>query len=109
MTALIIGVPDVARTTGSAVQRTQLDGRDYVITWQWNERLARWTMSIADQDGDPIASGVALVVDFPLLSLVTDERAPPGTIAVVDRQSPTIDPTLTSLGVRHVVCYWPEA
>lgn len=108
MTAVVLPIPTIVTSRGSASLRTQLDGRDYVITLQWNQRLARWSMDIADQDGDMIAAGIVLVVDFPLLSLVTDERTPPGTLAVIDLQTPRIDPTLDSLGTRHLVAYYPE-
>jgi hypothetical protein len=108
MTALVLPIPSIVNTRGSATLRTQLDGRDYVVVLQWNQRQQRWSMDVADQDGDMIAAGIVLVVDFPLLSLVTDERRPPGTLAVIDPQSPRIDPTLESLGSRHLVCYYPE-
>lgn len=108
MTVLDIPIQPIIRARGSATMRTRLDGSDYVLTFQWNQRLGRWSMDIADQDSDPIASGIVLVADFPLLSLVTDERAPPGTLAIYDTQSPNIDPTLDSLGTRHHLMYWPE-
>lgn len=108
MTGIPIPIPSIVSTRGSASFRTQLDGRDYVIVLQWNQRMQRWAMDIADQDAVMIAAGVVLVVEFPLLSLVTDERAPPGSLAVVDLQSPKIDPTLESLGSRHQLVYWPE-
>lgn len=107
MTAQIVTIPEIVRARGSATQQTQLDGRVYIFTWQWNQRLSRWSMSIADQDASPIASGVVLVSGFPLLSLVTDERAPAGTIGVYDTQTPSTDPTLDSLGLRHLVLYYP--
>jgi hypothetical protein len=109
MTGIPIPLPSIVNTRGSATFRTQLDGRDYVFVLQWNQRMSRWTMDIADQDSVPIASGIVLVVEFPLLSLVTDERKPPGSLAIVDLQSPKIDPTLESLGSRHQLVYWPEA
>lgn len=108
MTETVIPIQPAIRSRGSATMRTRLDGSDYVLTFQWNQRLGRWSMDVADQDSDPIASGIVLVTDFPLLSLVTDVRAPPGTLAVYDTQSPQIDPTLDSLGIRHRLVYWPE-
>lgn len=108
MTAQLIPIPDIVRARGSATQQSQMSGRVYVFTWQWNQRLGRWTMGLADQDGVAIASGLVLVTDFPLLSLVTDERKPPGTLAVYDTQTPATDPTLDSLGVRHLMLYWPD-
>lgn len=109
MSGIPIPIPPIANTRGSLSMRTQLDGRDYVITLQWNQRMRRWCMDIADQDSVMIAAGVVLVVDFPLLSLVTDERKPPGSLAILDLQSPRVDPGLDTLGIRHQLVYWPEA
>ena len=65
-------------------QRTVLDGRDYILRFLYNSRTCRWTMSIFDQNNDPIAQGVSVVVGCDLLSSIADQRKPPGKLYAVD-------------------------
>jgi hypothetical protein len=39
-------------------QRTELDGEEYLLSFRWNERRARWAFSIAGLDGMGIARRV---------------------------------------------------
>lgn len=89
----------------SYTQRTILDGREYLLTFQWNQRLAKWTLSLADQDGVSIADGLLLVADFPINRRLTDRRAPPGLIIPMDTSESGLDPGLTDLGDRVLLIY----
>lgn len=89
-------------------QRTTLASRDYVLTFRWSQRAGRWSLDVADQDGDPIASGRALVPGISVLRGVRDARRPAGEIVLVDTQSASAgldDPTFASLGLRHRLVY----
>jgi hypothetical protein len=92
-------------------QRTTLDGRDYVLTFTWNERNGRWYMDVNDQDDSPIATGVKLVTGWPLLRLYRDERLPPGSLLLLDMEaqegSNPLDPALCNLGERFKLTYTP--
>jgi hypothetical protein len=93
-------------------QRTTLDGRDYVLTIYWNERNGRWYMDIADQDDVPLAMGVKLVADLPLLRLYRDDRLPQGQLMVVDMaadENLSRDPGICHLGDRFKLVYIPIA
>ena len=61
-----------------------LDGADYRFEFAWNTRAARWFLSIAAADGTPLVSGVAVVVDYPLLSRYVADGVPPGVLMAVD-------------------------
>lgn len=93
-------------TDPAYTQRTKLDGVEYVLTFEWNERDARWYFSIADEDGEPIASGVKVVADWPLLRRVVDPRCPPGEIGAVDATGAGEPPGRYDLGERVKIYYY---
>ena len=86
-------------------QRVTLDGREYQVTLQWNQREAKWYVSLADADGAPIVDGVKVVANFPLLRTLTDRRAPPGEMFAMDRSGAGVDPGLRDLGRRVLLVY----
>jgi hypothetical protein len=86
-------------------QRTALDGVTYVLTFRWNERASYWTLSIADQDAAPIASGLALLTGSMLLRRCVDARRPPGELVVVDTTGEGGDAGLSDLGTRFALVY----
>lgn len=93
----------------SYTQRVVLDGREYTLGFQWNQREAKWYLSLADQDGVAIVHGIKVVADFPLLRTLTDRRAPPGEIWAQDRSGTGADPGLRELGVRVILVYMDAA
>lgn len=74
-------------------QRTQLAGKDYTLHFQFNQRLGRWFMDIHDQDDVPIANGVALSAEYPIITSVIDARMPAGVFVLVDKKAEAIDTT----------------
>lgn len=106
-TALTIEIPTSYAATGAGKQRTALDGVEYVLQFDWNDRQKRWSFSLADQDEVPIVSGVTLVADWPLLSLVTDARRPLGELVAWDTSGAGLDPGLADLGDRVQFTYVP--
>lgn len=90
------------------LQITDLGGRDYLLTFRWNQRAGRWVLDVATESGDVIAAGRVLVPTMPVLRGVRDDRAPEGMLALLDTQSEREgldDPTFTSLGARHLLVY----
>lgn len=91
---------------------TQLDGVLYRFDFRWNSRDSQWTFDVADADGDAIVSGVAVVVDFPLMRrAMHDPRMPPGALFAVDTANTQTDPGLADLGPERRVqlVYFTEA
>lgn len=84
----------------------QLDGVLYAFTFRWTARDSQWTFDLADADRDPIVSGIAVVVDFPLARRCADARMPPGAFFAVDTTGGQVDPGETDLGRRVVVVYY---
>jgi len=73
---------------------------------------SQWTFDVADADGDAIVSGVAVVVDFPLMRrAMHDPRMPPGALFAVDTANTQTDPGLADLGPERRVqlVYFTEA
>jgi hypothetical protein len=97
-------------------QRTALDGRDFILNFIFNQRLGRWFLDIADQDGVAIASGLGLVSNFVITRNIVDERRPAGEIFVIDLEGagedPDVintfsrDPGLKELGERFILVYF---
>jgi hypothetical protein len=85
-------------------QRTVLDGREYVLSFAWNDRAGAWSLSVADALGVPIVDGVRINVGLPLFRLVTDPRCFPGDVIAVDREG-LGDPSLNDLGTRVLLFY----
>jgi hypothetical protein len=103
---VILEVPCIAAEQSRWTQRTTLEGRDYLLTFEWLQRGGHWLLSIADQDGVPIASGLWLLTNWPLLRGVRDPRRPPGELMVQDTLSRAEDPGFTDLGERFALAYY---
>jgi hypothetical protein len=109
MATVEIPIPSVVNVTGSAIFRVRLDGQDYVMTLQWNQRARSWTLDVKDVDSSLIVAGVKLVPFWPLLRLVTDERKPPGTLMLWNPDGGQAYPTLTGLGTTSKLVYYEAA
>ncbi len=101
-------------------QTTSLDGQDFIFRFLFNQREAEWFFSLADGNDDAIVEGVKVIVQLPLLRLVTDPRQPPGIILALDTQATVTDfsalmkttardPGLFELGERVILLYFTEA
>lgn len=75
------------------VQSTQLEGRTYRFSFDYNSRLDRWTFSLATEAGDDILSGALLCCSQDLLRTVpnTLSYAPPGQLFLVGANDPTLE------------------
>lgn len=90
-------------------QRTRLEGRDYVLTFRYNEREERWYLDLADDEESYIAVGIKLVANWSLLHPYRyDARTPPGQLNVADISGDGSPPTLFELGEgkRCQLLYW---
>ncbi len=85
-------------------QRSQMSGRDYLLTFDWNQRLGQWFLRLCDQD-DRIIRAVGLNTDWPLLRGCVDPRRPPGTLLLLDTSSRAQDCSFVGLGDRWALIY----
>lgn len=80
-------------------QKTNLEGREYVLVFSFNERIARWYLSILDETEEPLLQGLKLVANWPLLRHYRyDTRLPPGELVVLTTDGSTEPPSLDELG-----------
>ena len=61
-----------------------LSGVSYRMTIIWNGRMNAWTMTLADDAGEPIVAGVKLLAGWAPLRLYQGALLPPGELCVVD-------------------------
>lgn len=100
-----VAIPTDPAGARSFTQRTELDGHEYVLTFDWNERSSAWFFSIDDTDETPILSGKKITVGTDLLGGVVGSARPPGQIVCLEVSAQLIDPTLNSLGDTHELLY----
>jgi hypothetical protein len=80
--------------------RTKLDGRDFNLSFSWNEREERWYLAMADEEENVLVAGIKLVSNWPLLRYYHfDPRVPPGELVVHDLTSSNAPPGFDELGI----------
>jgi len=82
-----------------------LTGVTYQLEFLYNTRSSRWIMSIYDSVGNPILSGITLVIGRNLTGQYRYLDIPAGVFFVVDNTSQQQQPTLLSFGTTHVMYY----
>lgn len=87
------------------MQYTQIDGREYLFTFYWNDRASAWYMDVADQDGVPIGSGIKLVCGVALMRAIVDDRKWPGALFCLPSTQDDSDPGHDDLGTRVLLVY----
>lgn len=92
--------------------KTRLDGVDYLISLAYNQREDRIYLSLADDEGTPIVSGLKVVANWPLLFRHRYNTAiPPGELMAIDTTSDKSPPSLGELGegLRVQLTYFDAA
>ncbi len=79
-------------------QFTNLDGKDYFLTFTYCQREACYYLTVGDESAVDIVRGIKLVCNWPLLLGKRDERLPPGTLMVLSNTTDTTTPDLGELG-----------
>jgi hypothetical protein len=64
-------------------QISELDGINYLLGFRYNQREDRWYLSISEESGTPIITGIKLVCNWPLTGGFHDARLPPGVLTVL--------------------------
>ncbi len=100
-----VTIPTARGSSQSFSQRTALDGVEYVLAFDWNDRAGAWFFSLAATDETAILSGKKITVDTDLLGGVTDPARPPGQLVCFEVSGRPDDPGLDDLGASHELCY----
>lgn len=93
-------------------QRVELDGRDYVLAGDWNQREGKWYLSVRDPADNSLIHGPRkIVADWNLLRGCVDARRPPGVLLALDTSEQGSDPGFDELGPdrRVALTYTPAS
>jgi hypothetical protein len=88
-------------------QRTELDGQEYVLAFQWNDRRGLWAFGITGVDGTAHLTGQTVTLLVPL-----NRRAvggPPGVFVAQPETDDHTPPGLLDLGARVKLVYLDQA
>lgn len=83
----------------------QLEGVNYVLQFDWNDRGSEWFFTLMDTTLSPILAGAAIKLGQPLLSQTNDGRRPPGEFFAFDTSGQNVESGLTDLGGRVTFYY----
>lgn len=89
--------------------RTTLNGREYLLIFDWHDRESRWYLSIESIDREPLARGIKLLSNRPLLRKRVDPRLPPGALMAVDVLESGVPAGFNDLGTRVRLIYFEVA
>lgn len=100
-------VIDIEPVSAFFTQKTTLDGKDYVLSFAWNQRESRWYLTIYDHEDNVLQGAVKVIADFPLTRrIASSDTAPPGVLMAVDLTDAGDPPTRDDLGSRVILVYY---
>ena len=88
-------------------QQTELDGKTFTFEFEWIERDQFWMLHIGDDNGNPLACGIKLVTDWPLLR--RDNGVFPGQLIALDSGETNRVPGLEDFGERVRLVWVPSS
>ena len=92
------------------VQRTQLDGVVYQLTFRYNQRENTYRLDAALDAGTPVASGLKVVCNIPLFyRFMWNSSTPKGALIAVSSSPDTTPPGMGDLGPGRRVQLWYTA
>ena len=89
--------------TTSYSQRQRLEGQDWLLSFTFNSRRGRWSLSITDLDGVGVVTGQAIVCGLPLLNRAIG--GPPGQFIALSTDGGYEAAGLRELGERIKLLY----
>jgi hypothetical protein len=94
----VISIPIAVDGAPFVDQITNLDGTDFRLAFRYNQREARYYVTIGHPDGTDYTTGAALVCSWPLFANTKDPRMPPGRLLVLPQGGDSTAPGLGELG-----------
>lgn len=86
--------------------RCDLSGVEFVLLFRFNDRAGLWFMEVSDSAGEPIRSGIPIVLGLPLLRTCVDLRRPAGDFIAIDQTNKGLDATTQEdFGDRVILVY----
>jgi hypothetical protein len=87
-------LPQIPQGSAHVLQTTNLGGVPYRLSFDFNQRLGRWFLSILRVNGTPVLESKALVCGVNLLRYT---REIPGALFVLDAAAAAEDPGFVGL------------
>lgn len=75
---------------------------EYILRFHYLERFDSWLLDVLDADSSPIAEGLPVVLNKPLLSQVVDPRRPAGDLLFIQLGSGDVPPSFEGFGTKFV-------
>jgi hypothetical protein len=82
-----------------------LDKVVYTLRIKQNDRTGRFFLDIMDENGLPLAMGIALVVSYNLLEEYHTIGLPPGDLFIMDTKEQNTEPDENNFGESVVLLY----
>jgi len=76
-------IPTITEVSAYQYQIT-LDGEIYIFVFRWNTVNEYWTFDILDFASNPIAVGIKMIINYPLIKRYASSALPPGELIAVD-------------------------
>lgn len=90
-------------------ERVTLNGREFLLRFDFTAKEDRWYLSIFDAAGVAVRRGIKIIPQWDMLRLCADERQPRGVVFFADlRGSGSAAPAFADLGRRVALFYFPE-
>jgi hypothetical protein len=86
-------------------QSTELDGRQFRLSFAWSFREEAWYLDIGSRDGTLLAAGLKLAEGVNVLRREASDELPPGPLVVIDMTGAHAEPTRAGLGSRWLLFY----
>ncbi len=86
-------------------QTTDLDGRQFRLTFAWSLREEAWYLDIASRDGTLLAAGLKLAEGVDVLRREASSDLPTGFLVLGDTTGAREECTRDGLGSRWVLFY----
>lgn len=80
--------------------RIEISGVQYIFRFIWNNRSQTWVMDLYDANENPLATGINMVVNFPLLYTRRVEGLPNGVLILFDTKETNQECGRNDLGER---------
>lgn len=88
--------------------KQELEGVVYTLKFKWNERMARWLMSIADEVGEDLLAGIPVQTNVDIKGRFKQSTLPPGLFLSYDNSGAARNPDRDTFG-SDVKFYYEEA
>ncbi len=86
-------------------QDTELDGRQFRLSFAWSLREEAWYLDISSRGGTLLAAGLKLVEGVDVLRREASSDMPPGPLVLLDMTGAHAECTHDDLGKRWILFY----